>query len=337
MTNAMANAAFVVLFGLAALVVPGVEGRSAFLVVDVQNCFLEPECTSNGQEGSLAVPACGIIPKINQIRAEKSCLFDEVIFTRDFHPAGHISYASTHGLAPFSGNLPLTCISPSSGRTSDGACCPTYYLNQWMDCSANLCPPSGWDYDAVVNNSIVANNTACSVCAESPDTCFQMEQAMWTDHCLQTGDSTFPDSLDKRETDTVVEKGTNQYVDAYSGFMDNAQTLKTGLDSELQSMGIDTLYIAGIATDVCVQWTVRDALGNHTGNYDVTVIKDATAPVAGNQENYNAAIGAMAAQGAKIVTASDVLARECPNHTSGSVRSSTLGALLVMVIIRSLL
>ena len=56
--------------------------------------------------------------------------------------------------------------------------------------------------------------------------CFDMTQAMWTDHCLQTGDSTFPPSLDKRANDFVVQKGGNVHVDAYSAFMDNTKALE---------------------------------------------------------------------------------------------------------------
>jgi len=76
---------------------------------------------------------------------------------------------------------------------------------------------------------------------------------MWTDHCLQTGDSTFPPSLVTKPTDIIVQKGTNTYVDAYSAFMDNSGNLKTSLDATLQANAVDTLYVAGIATDVCVK------------------------------------------------------------------------------------
>merc|ERR1712032_597759 len=133
----------------------------------------------------------------------------------------------------------------------------------------------------------MGGNAACTTCLSSPDSCFPMEQAMWTDHCLQHGDSTFPTTLIKETTDTVVQKGMNKYVDAYSGFMDNTQTLKTTLDEMLQGKGINQIYVVGIATDVCVQWTVTDALGSNTANYDVTVVKDATAAVLGDVDNYN--------------------------------------------------
>ncbi|CAK0839015.1 unnamed protein product [Prorocentrum cordatum] len=149
---------------------------------------------------------------------------------------------------------------------------------------------------------------------------------MWTDHCLQTGDSGFPPSLMTASTDIVVQKGMNQYVDAYSAFMDNTKTLKTTLDTTLQSLGIDTIYVAGIATDVCVRWTVEDALT--FGNYDVKVITDATEAVLGSEANFDSALAAMVSAGATSLTAADVLAMECPQETSGSTRLAAAGALL---------
>jgi len=319
----MTYASFIQLLALAGFVVSARAdahaGKAVFLVIDVQDCFLEANTTS-GQPGTLSVPASHIIPIINQIRAEKSCLFEEVIFSQDFHPANHISFGSTHGLAPFAhlggkGSLPLMCITPTSGYTKDGACCPGYYINSSKyNCSEVLCPPTGWDY-AVNNTGIITNNAACTTCKDTPEACFETDQAMWTDHCLQSGDSTFPPMLDKRAGDTVVQKGGNQYVDAYSAFMDNTASLKTDLDATLASKGVTTIYVAGIATDVCVQWSVRDALSSKTSNYKVKVIKDATAAVLGNMDNYNAAVKFMEDQGAEVVTSTDILAMSCPTST----------------------
>lgn len=323
-------------FCFSALAVSGLAGKTALVIVDVQDCFLEANTTS-GNPGSLSVPASQIIPLINSIRNEKSCLFDEVIRTRDFHPAGHISFGSTHGLAPFShlsgkGGLPLTCTKPSisMGVTADAACCPTFYINgdgvDRSDCTAKLCPPEGWNYSTNMT-SIISDNTACTLCKTDPSQCFETTQAMWTDHCLQTGDSTFPPSLVKKDTDIIVKKGTNLFVDAYSAFMDNTQSLKTELDSILQDKGIDTLYVAGIATDVCVHATVRDAFSNKTGSYSVSVIKDATAAVLGDQSNFDTAIDDMRQYGAAITTVAEVLNMECPPPLISYASKLTVGTL----------
>jgi nicotinamidase/pyrazinamidase len=64
------------------------------LVIDMQNDFLPG--------GSLAV-ADGdtILPGINALATR----FEHVILTQDWHPRGHISFASTHGLAPFTDTI----------------------------------------------------------------------------------------------------------------------------------------------------------------------------------------------------------------------------------------
>mmetsp|Transcript_42304 Transcript_42304/g.111912 ORF Transcript_42304/g.111912 Transcript_42304/m.111912 type:complete len:351 (+) Transcript_42304:102-1154(+) len=312
---------------LAFAALPHVGARTALLVVDVQDCFLEASTTS-GQPGSLSVPASQIIPLINSMRSQKSCLFDEVIFTQDFHPANHISFGSSHGLAPFShlggkGNLPLTCLTPTTGNTAEASCCPTGYVTpSAVNCSTQLCPPDWFDYDSN-NSALITGNTACATCRTSPGSCFETDQSMWTDHCIQTGDATFPPTLDKRAGDLVVQKGMNQYVDAYSAFMDNTQNLKTQLETQLIDRGIDTIFIAGIATDVCVKWTVRDALSSRTANYTVNVVTDATAAVLGDVTNYNSAKAYMEAAGATLYTTAQVLAMGCPATTTTAAPTTT--------------
>jgi nicotinamidase/pyrazinamidase len=66
----------------------------ALLVIDMQRDFLPG--------GSLAVTGGDeIIPGINKLAAR----FAHVLLTQDWHPAGHISFASAHGLEPFSGTI----------------------------------------------------------------------------------------------------------------------------------------------------------------------------------------------------------------------------------------
>lgn len=61
-----------------------ITSGDAFVIVDVQNDFVS---------GSLAIPgAKSIVPVINEL-AHK---FDHVVAAQDWHPAGHISFASAH-------------------------------------------------------------------------------------------------------------------------------------------------------------------------------------------------------------------------------------------------
>jgi nicotinamidase/pyrazinamidase len=68
-----------------------ITDRDVLLVVDVQNDF----CPG----GNLAVPHGNeVVPVINQLAAR----FTHVILTQDWHPRGHLSFASSHsGKQPF--------------------------------------------------------------------------------------------------------------------------------------------------------------------------------------------------------------------------------------------
>ncbi len=67
---------------------PGVSMK-ALIVIDLQNDF----CPG----GSLAVPGGDeIVPVVNGLMKK----FDFVVATRDWHPLGHVSWASTHGRKP---------------------------------------------------------------------------------------------------------------------------------------------------------------------------------------------------------------------------------------------
>ncbi len=67
------------------------RARDALLVIDVQRDF----CTG----GALAVEGGeAVVPVINRLAAR----FDGVVFTQDWHPTGHASFASSHpGCSPY--------------------------------------------------------------------------------------------------------------------------------------------------------------------------------------------------------------------------------------------
>jgi len=283
--------------------------KAALLVIDVQNCFCEGNVTSSGEPGSLSVEdTASLIPVLNALREEKSCLFDSVVRSQDYHPTNHISFGPTHGLEPFShlsgkGELPLLCVSPASGLMTDASCCPSYHVNpEAIDCETQLCPLTATD--------AVLSAPACVICKESPDECFETTQAMWTNHCLVEGDSDFPSTLLTMDTDVIVQKGTGTFVDAYSAFADNTKRLSSDLDQTLKNLEIETLYVVGIATDYCVYYSVLDALEL---GYNVKVIEDATRGIAA--QTVTAALEDMKLKGAEIITIADVMTMECPSSS----------------------
>lgn len=67
------------------------SAEDVLIVIDAQNDF----CPG----GALAVPAGDeVMPLINQLAAR----FEHVVLTQDWHPRDQISFASMHGVAPFS-------------------------------------------------------------------------------------------------------------------------------------------------------------------------------------------------------------------------------------------
>lgn len=93
----------------------------------------------------------------------------------------------------------------------------------------------------------------------------------WPVHCVQdTHGAEFHRKMELPDSAIRVSKGTAFDTDAYSAF-DGTQ-----LDSYLRRHGIHRLYIAGLALDVCVQATVRDALKH---GFEVELITDGTRAV----------------------------------------------------------
>ncbi|UXX82000.1 bifunctional nicotinamidase/pyrazinamidase [Roseovarius pelagicus] len=94
-------------------------------------------------------------------------------------------------------------------------------------------------------------------------------QVLWPDHCIQgSAGAAFHDALNTDRADMIIRKGFNPAIDSYSAFFENDHTTPTGLHGYLQTRGIDTLTMVGLATDFCVAYSAEDAarLG-----YSVTV------------------------------------------------------------------
>ena len=85
-------------------------------------------------------------------------------------------------------------------------------------------------------------------------------QVLWPDHCVigSTG-AAFRSGLDADLAQTVVRKGFRREIDSYSGFFENDHQTPTGLEGYLRTRGIDSVVIAGLATDFCVNFTALDA------------------------------------------------------------------------------
>lgn len=185
-----------------------IDHRSALIVVDLQPDFMPPGPLACHQ-GDTIVPA---IDALLQAR-----IFQHVVATQDWHPAGHLSFASSHAARqPF----------------------------------------------------------------ESIDL-YGQPQTLWPDHCVQgaAGAMLHPD-VDWSALDVVIRKGSNPAVDSYSGFRENhgphGERSGTGLAEWLRERGVETVYVCGLARDVCVLWTALDAV---TLGFRTHMLWDLTRPV----------------------------------------------------------
>jgi nicotinamidase/pyrazinamidase len=204
------------------------DASSVLLVVDVQNCFITG--------GTLAVPhGEDVVPVINKIAPA----FQNVILTQDWHPPGHVSFASSHP-----GGKPFDMIHLSYGQ-----------------------------------------------------------QVLWPDHCIQgTPDAGLDADLKLPQAELILRKGFHRDVDSYSAFQEANRTTPTGLKGYLVERGIRTVFVTGLATDFCVEWTALDA---RAAGFDTLVVEDACRGI-DMKGSVAAAWKDMTAHGIKRIQSADI-------------------------------
>jgi nicotinamidase/pyrazinamidase len=128
---------------------------------------------------------------------------------------------------------------------------------------------------------------------------------LWPDHCVQGTDGAgFHPGLRVEPYRLVLRKGFRKGLDSYSAFFENDGLTRTGLDGYLRGLGASIVVIAGLALDYCVYYTALDAarLG-----YSVVVVRDATRAVGAPAGSVERALADLAARGAALLEASEVL------------------------------
>lgn len=90
-----------------------------------------------------------------------------------------------------------------------------------------------------------------------------IKQQLWPSHCVQdTWGAELHKDLNIQHDMILIKKGTNPDVDSYSLFFDNQRLSETTLNAQLKSKCISDVYVCGLAYDVCVWFTARDANEN---------------------------------------------------------------------------
>lgn len=131
-----------------------------------------------------------------------------------------------------------------------------------------------------------------------------LDQVLWPDHCVQTTEgAALVNTLKSAPIEAIFRKGCEPEIDTYSGFYDNGHRKSTGLGDYLRGKGVESVWIAGVATDYCVQATALDAreLG-----FETYLIEDGCRGVELNEGDIAEAIEEMREAGVHVVGSSDV-------------------------------
>jgi len=181
-----------------------------------------------------------------------------------------------------------------------------------VDIQNDFCPggalavPEGDQIVEVVNKLAPGFNfVAATKDWHPPDhVSFKQQGGPWPPHCVQGGPGAelHPD-LNRSNVDLIVRKGYLPDRDTFEG-LEAVSENGDSLDKTLKEKQVDSIYVAGLATDYCVKATVLDALRR---GYQVFAVIDAMRAVNLDTGDGERALHEMAAAGAQLVTAGQVL------------------------------
>lgn len=129
-----------------------------------------------------------------------------------------------------------------------------------------------------------------------------LPQTLWPDHCVQgSPGAQFSAQLETRPIEAIFRKGTDPSIDSYSAFFDNGKRKSTGLADYLRGKGCTTLYLCGLAGDICVYFSAMDAIEQ---GFEVHFVEDAATPL--NPELHRERLDELRQRGAKIVSSAQI-------------------------------
>jgi nicotinamidase/pyrazinamidase len=130
-----------------------------------------------------------------------------------------------------------------------------------------------------------------------------MKQILWPDHCVQgSKGAEFHPGLELNKTAAIFRKGMDPEIDSYSGFYDNNHQISTGLSGYLKEKGVTEIYCCGLAADICVYYTIRDAM---TSGFSATLVEDASRPL--SIDIFSSLKKELAYAGVRIVKSNEIM------------------------------
>jgi nicotinamidase/pyrazinamidase len=125
-------------------------------------------------------------------------------------------------------------------------------------------------------------------------------QVLWPDHCVRdTFGAKLVKGLNQSQIAAYFHKGTDQNIDSYSAFFDNARRKSTGLGDYLRERGVTDVYLVGVATDYCVLYSAFDAIDL---GFQVHVIVDACRSINLDPKDEERALASIAAKGGEVIS-----------------------------------
>jgi len=129
-----------------------------------------------------------------------------------------------------------------------------------------------------------------------------LNQTLWPNHCVQnTKGAEFHPDLKTDKIEAIFRKGTDPKIDSYSAFFDNAHLKNTGLSGYLKEKGVKTIYFMGLAGDICVYFSIKDALDF---GFDCVMIEDGSKPL--NAETFAKQKEELTAKGVKYINSEEL-------------------------------
>lgn len=130
-----------------------------------------------------------------------------------------------------------------------------------------------------------------------------LEQVLWPDHCVQgTAGAEFHPELHMEKIEAIFRKGMDSEIDSYSGFYDNGHRKITGLSGYLKERHVKSVYVCGLAGDLCVYFTTKDAIKE---GFKTFLIEDATRSI--SEEGFEKAKADLKKIGGEVVKSRYIL------------------------------
>lgn len=129
-----------------------------------------------------------------------------------------------------------------------------------------------------------------------------LPQTLWPPHCVQgTPGAELHPELETKPIEAIFRKGMDKQIDSYSGFFDNGHKKSTGMAGYLREKGATDLFFCGLAADICVYFSLLDALKE---GFNATLIEDAA--IALQEKDYEKVKKDILDKGGRIISSEEI-------------------------------